>query len=170
DASPWRGVGEPPSPERRDPLTGTGASTAIARVVGNYTGDEDNTFTFTAVQTGVVGGDKQLQVRWSDEQGRSGILNLDALNYAPGEPLEFVDGLALVFSEGEIIVNDNFSFNVRAQRSDLEWWVPEDERTAAIFQPSAWQRQQTEEFGAPVVEGPYTGTEDQEFTLTIQGS
>ena len=170
EPSPWQGVGEPERPDRLPPLTGTGASTAIVQVIGDYTGEDDNTFTFTAVQTGIVGGDRQLQVRWRDEEGRSGIINLDSLNYAPGEPLEFVDGLALIVSEGEIIVNDSFSFQARAERSDLVWWVPPEERKASVSQPISWSRQRTEEFGAPIIEGTYTGEEDQRYTLTVQGS
>jgi flagellar capping protein FliD len=170
DPSPWKGVGEPQAPERGAPLKGTGASTSIVRVLGDYTGEEDNRFTFTAVQTGEVGGERQLQVRWKDQTGRSGLLNLDALNYAPGEPIEFQDGLALVFSEGEIIVNDSFSFDARAERSELVWWVKPDERTAAVSQPTAWSRQGTEEFGAPVIGGTYTGSEEGLFRLTAQGS
>jgi hypothetical protein len=55
DPSPWRGVGKPTAAGKIEPITGTGASTSIVRVVGEYTGEDDNSFTFTAVQTGVVG-------------------------------------------------------------------------------------------------------------------
>jgi flagellar hook-associated protein 2 len=81
-----------------------------------------------------------------------------------------VDGLALIFSEGEVIVNDQFSFNTRAQRSDLAWWVAPEARPAATSVPTAWRRQLTEEFGAPIVEGDYSGGEDQQFTLSVMGS
>ena len=170
EPSAWKGVGEPSAAERPGALTGQGASTAIVQVIGDYTGEENNTYTFTAVQTGVVGGDKQLQVRWKDTQGHSGLINLDALNYAPGEPLEFRDGLALVISEGEIIVNDSFSFDARSERSSLVWWVSPEDRKPSVSQPTIWQRQRSEAFGAPVIDGTYTGSEEQEFKLTIQGS
>jgi flagellar capping protein FliD len=169
EPSPWQGVGEA-AEKGKAPLKGIGASTAIVKVIGEYTGSEDNKYTFTAVQSGEVGGQKQLQMRWKDDHGHSGLINLDALNYAPGEPIEFTDGLALVFSEGDVIVNDSFSFTTRAERSDLSWWVPPDQRPSAVSVPTAWHRQRTEAFGAPIVEGTYTGKEDQDFKLTVQGS
>ncbi|HKI99388.1 MAG TPA: flagellar filament capping protein FliD [bacterium] len=168
--SPWKGVGEAKKAEKAPGARPAGASTAIAQVIGEYNGDHDNKFTFTAVQSGTVGGDKQLQLRWQDEHGRSGTINLDALHYAPGKPIEFVDGLALIFSEGDVIVNDSFSFNARAERSNLVWWVPPADRKAAVSTPTAWQRQQSEAHGAPVIDGTYTGSEDQDFTLTVVGS
>jgi flagellar capping protein FliD len=170
EPSAWKGVGEAAGPERPAPLKGQGASTAIAQVIGEYAGKEDATFTFTAVQTGDVGGQKQLQLRWKDDHGRSGSLNLDALHYAPGQPIELTDGLALVFSEGEIIVNDSFSFQAHAERSNLVWWVSPQDRKAHVDPPTSWQRQRSEAFGAPVIEGTYDGTAQQKFTLTVQGS
>ena len=167
--SEWAGIGEPIPPQDISAITGTGASTTIVQVVGEYNGEDDNTFTFKAIQTGIVGGEKQMQVRWEDEDGRKGVLNLDALNYAPGQPIEFVDGLALIFSAGEIIVNDSFSFEAQPERSSAAWYLTPEERKSSVSQLTAWARQQTEEFGAPVVEGSYTGEDDQEFTLTVQG-
>ena len=167
--SPWKGVGEAAAAEHAVPKS-TGASTAIAQVIGDYTGADDNKFTFTAVQSGSVGGERQMQLRWQDEQGRSGMVNLDALHYAAGQPIEFVDGVALVFSEGDIIVNDSFSFKAFKQRSSLEWWVPSEDRPAHVSRPTAWKRQTSEEFGAPVIGGNYSGTAAQSFTLTVQGN
>ncbi len=164
--SEWAGVGEAPPPSR-GALTGTGASTAIVRVIGEYAGEEDTQYKFTAIQTGVVGGESGLQLRWTDNQGRSGIVELDAFNYAPGEPKEFVDGLSLVVSQGEIIVGDEFSFNARPPRPSLAWWLTEAERQPGFTQPSAWSRQATT--GTPVIEGEYTGEEDANFTLRVEG-
>ena len=168
--SNWEGVGEPKAEGGPPPLTGVGASTAIVKIIGTYTGEESNKFTFTAVQTNVVGTDKALQMRWSDETGRSGVIKLDKINYAPGEPLEFVDGLALIFSEGEIIVNDSFSFTTNPEQPERFWWIDEEGRQANVSTPTAWSRQLTPEFGAPVIEGSYTGEDDEEFTLRVLGS
>ena len=166
----WAGIGEPIPPQDITAITGTGASTSIVQVVGDYNGEDDLKFTFSAIQTGIVGGEKQMQVRWEDEDGRKGVLNLDALNYAPGQPIEFVDGLALIFSAGEIIVNDSFSFQARSERSSVAWYLTPEERKSSTSQLTTWARQQTEEFGAPTVEGTYTGEDDQEFTLTVEGN
>jgi len=166
EPSEWSGVGEAPPPSK-GALTGTGASTAIVRVIGDYTGEEEAQFKFTAIQTGVVGGESGLQLRWTDNLGRSGIVELDAFNYAPGEPKEFVDGLSLVVSQGEIIVGDEFTFNARPKQSSLAWWLTEAERQPQVTQPSAWSRQATT--GTPVIEGEYTGEEDATFTLRVEG-
>lgn len=170
DPSPWQGVGEISEvPELKGEI-GTGASTAIVQVVGSYEGEDENVFTLTAIQSGVVGGDGQLQIRWADQEGRTGVLNLDKLNYAPGVPLEFVDGLALIFSEGEIIVNDSFSFTANPTQPDRFWWIDEDGRKSNTTTPTAWTRQTQGATGAPVIAGDYTGDDDNEFTLTISGS
>ena len=166
EPSDWAGIGAPT--ERPTVATGTGASNAIMRVVGDYTGDDDKLFTFTAVQTGTVGGESQLQVRWETDTGENGVLELDSFNYAPGEATPFADGLSLVLSEGDIIVGDSFTVRTRSQRSDLFWWLPQEERDAGFSQPSRWERQAT--FGGPQIEGDYSGEDDAEFTLTVEGS
>lgn len=163
--SDWAGVD--PEVKREVVPTGTGASTTIVRVIGENSAEDDHTFTFTAVQTGIIGGENALQMRWRDETGRSGVLELDTFNYAPGEPIEFADGLALIFSQGEVIVGDEFSVRAGAEKSALLWWLSDDERAAGFSQPGAWARQS--EFGAPVIEGDYSGEEDQQFKLTVEG-
>ncbi|MBI4082970.1 MAG: flagellar filament capping protein FliD [Candidatus Lambdaproteobacteria bacterium] len=166
-AAEWKGVGKPLEAARK-PVTGTGASTAIVRALGEYAGAKDSTYTFTAVQTGVVGGENQLQLRWKNSAGKSGTLELDSFNYAPGEPIPVHEGINLLVSQGEIIVGDQFTVNARAQKSDLFWWLAPEQRSAAIALPSAWTRQA--KFGAPVIDGPYTGEDERAFTLTVEGS
>ncbi len=165
--SAWKGVGEAKGGGGAGGAIGTGASTAIIRVIGEYTGQEDRTFTFNAVQSGEVGGDKPVQLRWKDNKGKSGNIQLDSFNYAPGQPIEFVDGLSLVVSKGEVIVGDAFSFQARSKRTSLSWWLSPEQRQASFSQPTSWTRQAT--FGAPVVTGPYTGSKEQEFKLTVEG-
>ncbi|MBI3992168.1 MAG: flagellar filament capping protein FliD [Candidatus Lambdaproteobacteria bacterium] len=168
DPSDWTGVGAP-VPEGATPLTGTGASTAITRVIGEYTGDEDTAFTFTAVQTGVVGGENALQLRWTDTRGNSGLVELDKFNYSPGEPIPLIDNLSLLISKGEVVVGDEFSVRVRAEKSGRFWQFSEEERKAKVFPPSQWGRQGAEA-GEPVIAGNYSGADDKDFTLTVQGS
>ncbi len=165
--SPWKGV-DAAKGGGAGGVTGAGASTAIVRVVGEYTGDADRTFTFTAVQTGEIGGDKPVQLRWKDNKGRSGNLQLDSFNYAAGQPIEVVDGLSVIISKGELIVGDSFNFQAHAKRSSLSWWLSPDQRQANTTQPTAWNRQAT--FGAPVITGTYSGSDAQDFKLTVEGS
>ena len=168
DPSEWAGVDEIEEKLTADMISGVGASTSVIRVAGKYEGDEDREFTFTAVQTGIVGGEGALQIRWEDNTGRSGALNLDSFNYAPGQPIPFADGLSLQFSSGEILVGDKFTVKTRAGRSPVFWWLDDSERSPAYSQPSTWDRQG--EYGAPVIDGPYTGKEDKKFTMTVEGS
>lgn len=166
---PWKGVGEPLK-DLGEGAIGTGASTSIVRVVGDYEGEEDLDFTFTAIQSGIVGESTQMQVRWKDSEDRTGVIKLDNLNYAPGEAMEFVDGLQLVFSAGEIVVGDSFNFSATAERSDLHWWMAAEDRESGFTQPTTWSRQQQTEYGAPVIGGTYTGEDDQTFTLRVIGN
>lgn len=165
EPSDWAGVD--PEVEREAVPTGTGASTTIVRIIGDNTSEDDHIFTFTAVQTGIIGGENALQMRWKDDTGRSGVLELDTFNYAPGEPIEFADGLSLIFSQGEMIVGDEFTISTNSEQSPLLWWIDSEDRKAGFGQPEPWARQA--EFGAPVVEGDYSNEEDQEFTLTVEG-
>jgi flagellar capping protein FliD len=164
--SEWAGVGEPGA--AAEVTTGTGASNAIIRAVGEYTGEEDKSYNFTAVQTGTIGGEGALQVRWKASTGESGVLELDAFNYAPGEAVPFADGLSLIFSQGDVIVGDSFSLEARAEKSDLYWWLSPELRSAGYTQPTRWDRQDT--FGGPKISGEYQGEDDTEFTLTVEGS
>ncbi|MCZ6645003.1 MAG: flagellar filament capping protein FliD [SAR324 cluster bacterium] len=169
DPSDWTGV----APEDRAAAvaavaTGTGASTAIVRVLGDNTAIDDHEFTFTAIHTGIVGGENVLQLRWKDETGRSGVLDLDSFNYASGEPIEFADGLSLLISQGEIIVADEFGVRTRAEQSALVWWLSAEDRAGAFTQPTPWKRQG--EFGEPIIEGAFTGEENQTYTLSVVGS
>ncbi len=166
EPSKWKGVGE--ESKVGGAQGGAGSSSVIARIVGDYKGDKDRTFTLSVVQDGVIGGDKQVQIRWKDNTGRSGLIQLDKLNYSPGTPVELDDGLAVIFSQGQVIVGDSFTFNARTARSDLSWWLADEDRKPSYTQPSSWSRQQT--YGGPVIEGPYTGKDEQTFTLTVQGS
>ncbi|MCP4754011.1 MAG: flagellar filament capping protein FliD [Proteobacteria bacterium] len=162
----WTGIAR----KEEAPLkpTGTGASTAIPELIGTYTGEESLELTFTAVNTGIVGVSESLKMRWEDDKGNYGYLDLGSFNYTPGEPLEVTDGISLILSDGEIIVNDSFTAKAKPQESELYWWKDEEERTAAITQPSSWKRQSTE--GGPIITGEYDSEDDDVFTLRVVGS
>ncbi len=146
----------------------TGASTSVPELIGEYRGDKPIELTFTAVGTGIVGTSENLKLRWDDNTGRHGYLELGSFHYTPGNPIDIVDGIQLKMSEGELIVNDTFTATAKNQESVLYWWKNEGERAPRISQPGSWMRQKTE--GGPIVKGKYDSDEDDFFKLTVVGS
>lgn len=165
EPSKWQGIARTRDIQKQP--TGTGASTAIPELIGTYTGEEPIDLTFTVVNTGLVGVSESLKMRWEDNLGRHGYLDLDSFNYTPGEPIEVVDGISLILSDGELIVNDSFTAKAKNQESDLFWWKSDEERLASITQPSSWDRQMTE--GGPIITGTYDSEDDDVFTLRVVG-
>ncbi|MDT8447660.1 MAG: flagellar filament capping protein FliD [bacterium] len=165
--SKWKGIAA--AGDKADSkATGTGASTAIPELIGTYTGTEPLDLKFTVVNTGAVGVSETLRVRWEDNQGRHGYLDLGSFNYTPGEPVEVVDGIQLVMTDGEVIVNDSFEAKAKPQEPEIYWWKSDEERAPAIQQPASWGKQATE--GGPIVTGQYDGAEDDRFTMKVVGS
>ena len=164
--SRWKGIKK--GEEQQPKPTGVGASTAIPELIGDFTGEEAIELTFTVVNTGVIGVSESLKIRWEDNTGRYGYLDLGSFEYTPGEPVYVVDGISLLMSDGEVIVNDTFTSKAKNQDSELYWWKSDEERTAKISQPSSWGRQATE--GGPIITGKYEGEEDDTFKLTVVGS
>ncbi|MCG8336353.1 MAG: flagellar filament capping protein FliD [Proteobacteria bacterium] len=164
--SKWKGISKAEEIPKKP--TGTGASTVIPEIVGQYVGEDSLELTFTAVNTGIVGVSESLRMRWEDNKGRYGYLDLGSFNYTPGEPLELVDGLSLILSDGEIIVNDVFTAKAKPQESELYWWKSDAERAPMVSQPSSWKRQSTE--GGPIITGKLDSEDDDVFTLTVMGS
>lgn len=165
EPSKWKGIDQVKKESKS--VSSSGASTVVAEFLGTYTGEEPLDIKFTAVSSGIVGVTENLQLRWEDNQGRFGYINLDPFNYAPGEPIDVVDGISMALSEGEIVVNDSFNVTAKPEDSSLLWWVPDDERPAKISQPSSWDRQST--VGAPEVTGTFTGEEDDKYNLRVVG-
>ena len=164
--SKWKGV---PKEERKaSKPDGGGASTAIPESEGTYTGKEPIEIKFTAVNSGTVGISENLQIKWEDNFERYGYLRLGSFDYTPGEPIDVVDGIKIIFSDGDLLVNDSFTLEAKNQDSDLKWWVPTEDRPAKIFEPSAWKRQSTEA-GSPIITGSYTGEDDDEYLLMVKG-
>jgi flagellar capping protein FliD len=164
--SRWKGIKK--GEEQQPKPTGVGASTAIPELIGEFTGEDAIELTFTVVNTGVIGVSESLKIRWEDNTGRYGYLDLGSFEYTPGEPVFVVDGISLLMSDGEVIVNDTFTSKAKNQDSELYWWKSDEERTAKITQPSSWGRQATE--GGPIITGKFEGEEDDTFKLTVVGS
>lgn len=154
--------------EQKPKPTGTGASTAVPLLAGKYTGTNPLQLTFTVVNTGIVGVSESVKIRWEDDQGRFGYVDMGSFDYTPGDAVPIVDGISLVMSDGEVLVNDTFTASAKNEESDLYWWKSEEEREAAIIQPTSWGKQQTE--GGPVITGKYDSEEDDTFKLTVVGN
>lgn len=165
--SKWKGIAAAGTDKDPQP-TGTGSSTAIPELIGTYTGEEPLDLNFTVVNSGIVGVSETLRVRWEDNQGRHGYLDLGSFNYTPGEPVDVVDGIQLVMTDGEVIVNDSFSAAAKPQDPELYWWKNEAERAPALKQPANWSKQASE--GGPEITGEYNGEENDSFTMKVVGS
>ncbi len=163
----WNGVKQEGDKGAKQP-TGTGASTAIPELIGEYSGAEPLDLTFTVVNTGIVGESENLKMRWEDNQGRFGYLDLDSFNYTPGEPVEIVDGISLIMGFGEILVNDTFKASAKPLESELYWWKDSAEREAKITQPASWGKQSAE--GGPQITGKMDSEDDDFVTLKVVGS
>jgi flagellar capping protein FliD len=144
------------------------SSTPVTEIVGDYTGEEDNTFTFKVVQAGVVPGEKDVVIVWEDELGRNGELRLNRFNYKPGNELEIADGLKLRLSQGEVVNGDTFEVKAFTERSPSLWWLNAAERAARVEAPSEWQSN-AENSGIKVF-GDYTGEEEDTVFFRIEGS
>ena len=167
----WKGIdksGEAAAAKAAAGPSGLGASTAIPVLGGTYGGEEPIELEFTVVNTGVVGTSESLRIRWEDNLGRQGYLDLGSFNYTPGDPSPVVDGITMSMGVGEVLVNDTFNSRAKPQESDLFWWKDETQRAPAITQPKTWGKQATE--GAPVITGEMDTGEDDVFTLKVIGS
>ncbi|MBU3917341.1 hypothetical protein KKA14_17555, partial [bacterium] len=78
----WKGIEKVEAVEKKP--TGTGASTVIPEIYGTFIGEQPIELTFTAVNTGIVGVSENLKMRWEDNTGRYGYLDLGSFNYTPG--------------------------------------------------------------------------------------
>jgi flagellar hook-associated protein FlgK len=93
--------------------TFTAGTPPMVSVSGIYTGDDNQTFTFTVVGSGSVGnGTLQLEVR--DGAGQLvDTLNIGA-GYAAGDKLDFGYGIKITVSTGDLNAGDNFEVDVFA--------------------------------------------------------
>ena len=148
--------------------TGFGGSTNIVEVGGTYNGEEDNVFTFQVVRSGMIPSDSGVLIGWKDKNGREGEIEINKFNYIPGSPLDITDGLKLLISDGEVVAGDTFTVDVKAEKSDLLWWLSDAERAPEISQPSDWSSKASE--GGVRVIGTYDGAEDDTVVFRVEGN
>lgn len=147
---------------------GFGGSTNIVEVGGTYNGEEDNVFTFQVVRSGMIPSDSGVLIGWKDKNGREGEIEINKFNYIPGSPLDITDGLKLLISDGEVVAGDTFTVDVKAEKSDLLWWLSDAERAPKISQPSDWSSKASE--GGVRVIGTYDGAEDDTVVFRVEGN
>ncbi|MBU3915961.1 flagellar filament capping protein FliD, partial [bacterium] len=85
-------------------------SNATRKIVGMYQDYEPKVYTFTALKSGRVGVTKELELKWEDNKGNSGVLQVGGDRYQGGKAIEFDSGLSLILGEGDIFETDSFSF------------------------------------------------------------
>ncbi|MBT7790647.1 MAG: flagellar filament capping protein FliD, partial [Calditrichaeota bacterium] len=85
-------------------------SNADKQIVGIYDNYEPKVYTFTALGSGSIGVTRELQLRWEDNQGNSGLMEVGGDYYQAGVPIEFDSGLSLILGAGSIFETDSFSF------------------------------------------------------------
>jgi len=160
--SPWLFAPRDLSNARADDK---GGSTTTPIFSGNYTGKKDLYLTFSAVNTGRVGGDDQPIVEWKDNYGRSGQLKLGKFDYPPGSDLDVVDGVKVRFSEGDLKIDDSFTVHAKPTE-DKYWWVPDDQRPSKIDKPTPWAKQITE--GLPEITGNFQSDYDDVYHFNVR--
>lgn len=94
-----------------DPNPGT-MGTSTASVSGNYSGQENDVYTFTALGAGTIGSTAGLQVEVKNSSGAV-VATLDVGdNYVPGNTITVGNGVSLALSSGAVAAGDAFSFDV----------------------------------------------------------
>ena len=94
-----------------DPNPGA-LGTSTASVSGVYSGQSNDTYTFTALGSGTIGTTSGLQVEVKNSSGTV-IATLDVGDtYTPGNTLNVINGVSLTLSNGTITAGDTFSLDV----------------------------------------------------------
>src|SRR6202034_2380703 len=87
--------------------TGTAAVTANTGA-GNYTGDANDTYTFTVVNGGTVGTDNNIQLSYSDSTGaNTGTITLNSGD--AGVFQNVAQGLQVQFGAGTLVAGQSFT-------------------------------------------------------------
>ena len=95
----------------RDPNPGA-LGTSTASVSGVYSGQSNDTYTFTALGSGTIGTTSGLQVEVKNSGGTV-VATLDVgSTYTAGNTLNVANGVSLSLSSGSITTGDTFSLNV----------------------------------------------------------
>ncbi|MBL0691373.1 MAG: flagellar filament capping protein FliD [SAR324 cluster bacterium] len=141
----------------------TGSSSALPLISGEFVGDDDIDINFTVLNSGRIGVTENLTIAWQDTEDRSGTIKLGKYDYSPGDAIDVVDGVQISFQGGELVIND--TFKIKANSENFNFFSTNTPPT--INKPSTWQRQTTAS-GSPMIEGVYTGEDDDSYQLTVR--
>lgn len=86
---------------------------------GNYLGDADRTYTFTAQGSGNIGQASPLVFNWSDG-ANTGTVNFGS-GYASPTPLAIANGLELAFVSGSVYAGDTFTVQALTPRDTFQF-------------------------------------------------
>lgn len=94
-----------------DPNPGSIGSSVVS-ISGDYTGANNDAYTFTALGTGTIGSTNGLQIEVKDSSGNT-ISILDVGDtYTPGSSISVGNGVSVSFTADSITTGDNLSFDV----------------------------------------------------------
>lgn len=94
-----------------DPNPGSIGSSTV-NISGDYTGGNNDTYTFTALGTGTIGSTNGLQIEVKDSSGNTvSILDVGD-TYTPGSTINIGNGVSVTFTGDSITTGDNLPFDV----------------------------------------------------------
>ena len=129
-------------------LASWGSSTSKPYAGGNYSGDIDRTFTFTATIPGMVSqGDTAMA--WSNGTGVTGTLELGSDYHAP-LPLDITGSLQVGFNTGTIAAGAGFTVEALMPRDTFTYTVNSDPFTPPVIVVSYSDPQGSHRFVTPV--------------------
>ena len=79
---------------------------------GNYSGNIDDTFTFT-VETGGTLGTDEITIGWENTEGLTGTVTIPA-DYTPGDTVSVHGGMTLSFTAGTLVAADNWTVDTQS--------------------------------------------------------
>jgi len=131
-----------------DYTTNWGSSTSKPYAGGNYAGDADRTYTFSAATPGVVG-QGSTSVSWNDGTGNNGTVDLGAAYHAP-LPVDVANGLQVGFNTGTIAAGASFTVEALTPRDTFTYTVNSEPFIPPVIVVSYSDPQGSHRFVTPV--------------------
>jgi hypothetical protein len=131
-----------------DLVANWGNSTAKPYAGGNYAGDADRTYTFSAATPGVVG-QGSTSVSWNDGTSGTGTIDLGASYHAP-LPVDVANGLQMGFNTGTIDAGTSFTVEALTPRDTFTYTINSEPFTPPVIVVSYSDPQGSHRFVTPV--------------------
>ncbi|MBU2549680.1 MAG: flagellar filament capping protein FliD [Proteobacteria bacterium] len=95
--------------------TWVGTASPSASPASSYTGSTSKTFTFAVTGTGATSvgtlGSNDITIRWADNEGNSGKIDIDADTWTDTTDYEVMQGVSVRFAAGTMVQNDSFTID-----------------------------------------------------------